>query len=247
MSTPDSILPIKPVASEISNYLKLHERLIIIVLSVVLLWGLYSKGVAYLASRDQLASNKAVTVLQAQVDVNAKEAEDAKQTLLEYQQLAQQLIASNKAVQAAQQQRAVETQKQQAVDKTLPPPALAARWTSLLNVSPETVQPSTVGYSVTPDTAVSTVVQLESIPQLKADLQGAQTIEDNQGKQIDGQGILVTSLNTQIEGLNKQVIDQNNACIAQVTLVKAQARKSKLRWFIIGYVAGFITREIIKP
>lgn len=231
----------------ISSYIKAHERLIVILVLAGLSFVIYSKGVAYLVSRDQLAASKATQVLQAQAEINAKEATDAKQTLLQYQQLAQQLIASNQAIALAQQKLAVDTQKQQAVDKTLPPAALAARWTDLVKVSPETVQPSKEGYTVSQDTAQQTVSQLEAVPQLQTSITDWKQINSNDNKQIAGQDGVINSLHNQVDGLNKQITDADKACQAQITVVKAEARKSKLRWFIGGFVAGFISRQLIKP
>lgn len=36
--------------------------------------------------------------------------------------------------------------------------------------------------------------------------------------------------------------DQIKACDATIATVKAEARKSKIKWFLIGYVSGFLTR-----
>lgn len=234
------------ILKEISSAVKLHERLIIVIISAILLFVCYIKGVTYLASRDQLNANKATAVLQAQADANAKEATDAKQMQLAYQQLAQQLAGKNQVVIAAQQQRDVDTVKQQTADKTLPPPELAARWTTLIGASPEAVQPSGSGYAATPAAATQTVIQLEAVPQLQADLAGEKQIAANESQQLNSQGSVVDTLNTQINGLNLQITDQGKACTAQVAAVKAQARKSKLHWFEIGFGLGFIAREAIK-
>lgn len=231
----------------ISQFLKAHERLIIVILAAVLLAGFYTKAIAYLASRDQNAANAAQAVLQAQVTANEKEATDAKQMLQQYEQLTSQLIANNNAILLGQKQLAAVTQKHQTADQTLPPPQLAARWTNLLQVAPTTVQPSGQGYVVTPDTAVKTVTQLETIPELQSDLAGDQTIISNNQKQIGEQSNVVTTLQGQIVGLNIQIADQTKFCSDQITAVKAQARKSKLKWFIGGFVAGFVSRELIKP
>jgi hypothetical protein len=38
--------------------------------------------------------------------------------------------------------------------------------------------------------------------------------------------------------------DQVKACAAEVATVKAEARKGKMKWFVIGYVSGFLTRVL---
>lgn len=234
------------ILTEISGIFKLHERLLIFVIAIVLTYFCYGKGIAYLASRDQLNANKATVVLQAQADVNAKEATDVKQMQLAYQQLAQQIASRNQTAVIAQQKEDAATATQQTADKTLPPPELAARWTTLLKVLPETVQPSGSVYSVTPETATATVVQLESIPQLQSDLDFQKTMTESNGKLSDSEENIVKTLNSQVDGLNVQIADESKACVAQVAAVKAQARKSKLHWFEIGVGVGFIAREAIK-
>ena len=37
-------------------------------------------------------------------------------------------------------------------------------------------------------------------------------------------------------------VDQVKACNQQIDTVKADARKGKMKWFLIGYVSGFLTR-----
>lgn len=233
------------IVKDISGYVKLHEKLILtLVIVVALIFGV-NRGLSYLASRDQLVANKATVVLQAQVDANTKAAADAKQTLAQYAQLVQQLAASNTSIAASQQQRTTATVAQQAADKSLPPSSLAARWTTLAGASPDAVQPAQQGFTVTSDAAIQTVQQLETIPTLQQNLAGATQIEANQVKQIDAQNGVVTSLTNQVTGLQSQATDQTKACTAQVTALKAEERKSKLHWFLIGYVAGFVTRDLI--
>ena len=237
MATPVTPLLPKP---------KPYEGLVII-LAIVLIVGSLAAVFGYQAYRDEKAADRASTALQTQVDANAKQALSNRQAIAEYADLTKQLLASNLAIRAAQKQSAVTTQKQQAVDQTLPPPELAARWTTLIQASPEAVQPSTGGYTASQAAAVSTVTQLEKIPELQSDISGDETIIANDNKQITDQGGVVTALQSQITGLNVQIADQTTATAAQIKLINAQNRKSKLRWFGIGFVAGFVAREIIKP
>lgn len=235
-------MPTTSETSVISSYVKDHERLIItIVVALVLVFG-YSKGINYFAARDQINSNKDNIVLQAQVDANKQSAAQSQQIVTQYQQLASQLVAANRQISTAQAQRAQATQQQQTVDKNLPPVELAQRWAVLTKTDSAGVQISGNGYQVSANTAVQTVVQLETIPQLQGDLVGEQSIAVNQSKQIDGLNGVVTSLHTQVEGLNTQIVDQTKACTDEIKTVKAEARKSKLKW----YVAGLVTRGAIK-
>ena len=143
-----------------SMFLKAHETLIItLILAVVIFFG-YNKGISYLSSHDALVNSKAQVTLQAQIDANKQSADTTAQVVLQYKDLVEKLIASNTQIVAAQQQRAQATQKQQAVDKTLPPSELAARWNTLLKM-PSAVVPAIGGYTASQDVAVATVTQLD--------------------------------------------------------------------------------------
>ena len=229
----------------VSTFLKAHETLIIIlVLAVVTFFG-YSKAINYLSAHDALINNKAQVTLQAQIDANKQSADTTAQLVSRYSDLVTELIASNAKIAAAQTQRAQVTQKQQAVDKTLPPPELAARWNTLLKM-PSGVSPDANGYTATPDAAVATVTQLELVPQLQADLAGQQMLTSNGLQQIGGLTAINNSQAAEIAGLGTQIQDQTKACVAQVNSIKAAARKSKLHWFEFGFVTGFLARQFIK-
>lgn len=50
---------------------------------------------------------------------------------------------------------------------------------------------------------------------------------------------LVGSLQTQVTGLQTEIKDDSIASQKQIAAVKADARKSKMKWFKIGFVTGF--------
>ena len=231
---------------KISTFLIAHERLIIILSLALLVFHGYLKTIDYLKSRDQAVNSKAQATLQAQVEANKQAADNTQQVVLQYKDLVDKLVVSNAQIAAAQVQRAQVTQKQQAADKTLPPPELAARWNTLLKM-PTGVVPSTGStYAVTQDAAVQTVIQLETVPMLQADLAGEQVLVSNGQKQIEGLSTVNAAQITEIAGLGAQIQDQTKACTTQVNLVKAQARKSKIHWFEAGFVVGFVVRQALK-
>ncbi len=246
MSTEAPAVATPTELSKVSTYLKAHEKLIIIVLCLAVGVHFYSKIINAWAAHEQrvdiagnAAAQTAVQVAQAQALANAKAAAD-------YAALAAQLAASNKALIAGQATRNATTKTQQATDKTLPPSDLAARWTTLLRLNPPTVQPSATGFVITPDAAVATVVELENVPTLRADLQDEQSVAANYSTQINS----LLGLN---DGLNKKIADdadvlakQAKACTDDKNLLKAQARKSKFHWFLGGVVTGFLLRQAIR-
>jgi hypothetical protein len=99
--------------------------------------------------------------------------------------------------------------------------------------------------SVTPDGAVATVQALEQIAPLKQELANETTEERNDQLLIGQQNKNILDLNAQVAGATKLDADHQVQCVDQIKLVKAQAAKSKRRWFIIGYIAGFLSRQFI--
>lgn len=236
----------------ISAFLRAHERILIIVFSVLV--GLYFSGRVLTAWElySQRSDNLAHAALQANVatanqiaDSNAKQAAD-------YKVLTLQLADSNRALSASQYKRDTSTQTQQTVDRTLPPNELATRWATLLKIAPESIQVEPGGKDgpdalvITPAGARETVVQLENIPTLQADLRDERAIAANKDTQITSLVGINGGLNKQVDALNVVNTSEVQACTADKNLLKAQARKSKLRWFGVGFVTGFVARQVLK-
>lgn len=243
----------------LSEYVKLHHNLLISIgILLVIVLG-YSKIINYLEHRDQLEFQKAQIALQAQIDQNKQLAasvreaqEHSEQIEHEYKVLLEQLTIQNRAILQAQVKRDSDLKIQQQKDRNLPPPELAGRWSSLLNQPSVEVTPTEDGYQIKPGIAVETVVQLERIPQLEADLKDEQQLVLNKDKQIDNLNLLYESVNNvnttfiaQVFGLRAQIEAEKNKSDAEISLLKAQSRKSKLKWFVAGYVAGFVSKIFI--
>ena len=98
---------------------------------------------------------------------------------------------------------------------------------------------------MTPAGAVATVQALETIPVLKSQLDNETTLKTNDDQLIGQQNKSIFDLTTQVGGLQKLNADDAKQCTDQIAVVKADAAKSKRRWFIIGYVAGFLSRQFL--
>ena len=232
--------------SAISTFIKAHERIVILLLCLLVGWHFSGKAVSAWESYDQRKDTLAHATLAANIAaanqlavVNAKAAAD-------YQALAVQLAASNKALANAQVTRNAETQTQQTIDRALPPTELATRWATLLKMPLGTVQVIPEGLAITPQGATETVVQLETIPTLQANLKDETTIATNESAQLASLAGVNGGLNKEITALNAENIATNSACNADKKLLTAKARKSKLHWFEAGVIVGFIGRQIIK-
>lgn len=232
--------------SKISTYIKAHEKLIVIVLCLAAAIFAYQKGAGLIESYFQHKDNIAHATLQAQVDTVKAQALNNAAEDAQYQRLAQQLTTANASLAAAIAQRNVVTVKQQAVDKTLAPADLATRWAGLLHAPASDIQATAAGIAVTPPVATQTVVALDSIPGLEANLVDETTTAANLKEQLTNVSTLNSGLNKQIDGLNSELVDQTKVCTVDKNLLKAQARKSKLHWFLGGVVTGFVFRQIIK-
>jgi surface antigen len=73
---------------------------------------------------------------------------------------------------------------------------------------------------------------------LRADNADLQKISSGKDQQLVQLTALNTTLNSQIGGLNLQIVDEQKACSTQVTAIKATAAKSKRNWFLTGLGIG---------
>ena len=234
----------------LENYLswfKHHERFVLVAASLLFLtFGVY-RGLGYLERRDQRIYDKRMAVLEAQVEANAATAKQNAVLAQQYADLAKQVMADNTKLALAITARDAATKVQIEKDKTLPPADLATRWEFLAGLPLGTVKPTPGDlFTISDPGARQTVVALETIPQLKADLEDTRTQNGNKDKQVTAQTGVIAGLHVEIDGLGRQIVDADKVCKAETTLLKAQARKSKLKWFVSGAVAGFLVRPLSK-
>jgi hypothetical protein len=137
--------------------------------------------------------------------------------------------------------------RQQKTDATLPPSDLAQRWAQITPSMPAggVTVASDNTMKVTQAGAVATVQQLEKVPVLTQQLDNMTVEKTNDDQLIAKQNTSIFDLNSQVGGLQKQIVDNDKVCQAQIKVVKDEARKSKRRWFIIGYIAGFASKAFL--
>jgi hypothetical protein len=92
----------------------------------------------------------------------------------------------------------------------------------------------------------ATVQQLEVVPVLRTQFENERTQYENAQKLLALSNNETTTLISEVTGLRTQIVDDTKVCTAQIAVVKAEALRSKRRWFIVGYVAGFLSRQYIK-
>jgi len=228
-----------PKSSEIVGFIKQYEKLIGLALLLVVGWFGYGKLVNYWENHDQRVYDKEKAALQVLVDQNKVIATANAKMASEYKALSERVLAQNAKLSQSIIDRDAATVNQQAVVRTLPPDALAARWQTLVNLPALSVQPVAGGtFSVTAVAAVETVVMLEDVPRLEGNLKDSQAQTANLTEQVTKADGVIGGLNKQVDGLNAQIVGEQKICRAEVDLVKSKARKSKRSWFVRGVIAG---------
>jgi hypothetical protein len=221
-----------------SAFLKLHERLIIIVLCLLVGGFLIYKYLSHEASVADKKSLQADAVLAQQTTINNQLAVQVKQQEDTLTALVVQVSQENAQLVNAIQNRTQTTIVQQKADKTLPLPDLATRWENLAGLQSTDITATESGLSVSDAGSRLTVQALENVPTLTANLADSQNIIANKDQQITSLNEFQGTLQDQVKGLNTQIGDADKACKATVASVKADARKSKMKWFLTGIGIG---------
>ena len=232
-ATPPASTPI----TEMKSWLLQHERIIIVAL--VLAFGTFGLDKVY---NVEAARKDAKYVAAAQIAADDKlnsaaQAATVAQVTQQYAALVQTLAAENASLNASLTQRNVGLSQQVTKNATLPLPDLLARWNTLAGTS---VTVNGVNASVSVQDSRKTVDLLESVPVLTANLTDQTKIASNYQAELEKSDVLAADLNSQITGLNTQIVADNNACKAQISAVKADARKGKIKAFKWGFVSGFL-------
>src|SRR5271168_3557046 len=237
----------------IRTFLLDHERLIIVAIVAVGLWFGYGKYAQIRLDHDNAVLAQAKVTADAQAKANQQLAQQVADDKAALQTLTDKLSAQNQQLVNANTALATALSRQQKTDASLPVPDLVNRWAQL---APGTNFTGAIGsgnnVTVTPSNALATVQQLEKVPELTTQLAN-ETVEktnddqliSQQNKSIFDLNTSVTTLNGQVVGLNNTIVDNGKVCQEQIKVVKDDARKSKRKWFIIGFISGFVSRSLI--
>ena len=224
----------------ISEYLKAHERLLLALVAAGVLWVAIGKIDTLIQHHDDANLKQAQVIAAQDASKNAAIAAQVASDKATFDALQAKLQAEDAALVQANVALATALTKQQKIDATLPPTDLVARWNTLVPSANVTV--STNGETLPNSGAVATVQQLEIIPVQQEEITNEQTLVANGNALAVVQTKQVTDLTAQVTGLKLQSVDDAKVCQAQIAVVKADARKSKRRYFIAGFVAGIATR-----
>jgi phage-related minor tail protein len=234
----------------ISTYIKSHENLLLVALLGLSLWFAIGRYDKLTANHDASVLKQTQVVAQAQADKNAALAVQATEQAAQYKALSDKIQAQDAALIQANATLATALTAQQHKDATLPPTELVQRLNTLVPSAGATVTPNGVTPSgvVLPEAgAVATVQALESVPVLSTQLENERTQLGNTQSLLTATTAQVATLESQVSGLNLSLKDNQAVCNQQITVIKAEARRSKRRWFYVGVVVGFVGRQLLKP
>jgi len=234
------VVRVLTLPARISAYVVTHEKLLLAGLAALVLWYGIGKVEAVIKAHDQhnlavaQATLAATTAHNAVLDAQAQR--DTAAATAATQVAAQanlRLAQSNNALAAA-------LAKQQAADKTLPPPALAQRIETLAGAPAGSVTPGPGGYTVTQDGAVQIAVALESVPTLIAQLKNTQDMARNTQTALDTRTMEATDLHSEVAGLKTQITQADTVCTDRLKVQHdkdvATGNKKAIFAAIIGFV-----------
>jgi hypothetical protein len=239
----DDATVIAKIKSDLT-WIKQHERLLLVALGGIVLWFVIGKVDTLIVNHDSANLAQVKVTADAQAKANATLAAQIDKDATDRKALEAQLSAQNDKLEQATLTLANALAKQQKTDATLPPTELVQRLNQLVPNAASTVTPT--GIALPQAGAVAVVQQLEEVPVLSSQLANTRTENENNKKLISADDASISLLNSRILGLDSQIVDNDKVCKAEVALVKAEARKGKRKWFLIGYVAGFLSRQAIK-
>jgi len=226
------------------SWLQKHERIVLATIAGLTLWFGIGKIDTLIQNHDMNNFNVAKAVAQVQAEKNTETATLAEQQAEQYKALAQQVATQNAQLTQTNAALSAALAKQQKVDASLPPSELVNRWYTLVPEAKPTVTPT--GVALDNAGAVATVQQLELVPVQQQKLVNVQEELGNAQKLVEAEGTQVATLNALVTGKDALLADNAKVCAAQVATVKAEARKSKRRWFYAGMATTVVLRVGIK-
>ena len=224
--------------SSLSAYVKLHERLIGLVLAAAVIWGVSGKIENIIAAHDKANQTTQAIIVNADVAKNAAVAQQYAADAAKMQEMQAASDAKQTALNNQIVAMATALIQQQKKDAVMTPAELTDRWNILVPAANASI---TNGQVTLPEAgAVATVQQLEEVPVQKQQLADANTKYDLES------GLLVQSqktnadLITQVTGLKTTIVDNTKQCEADKKIIKDAARKSKWHYFAGGAITTLI-------
>lgn len=217
-------------------WLKTHIVLLAVVISLAV--GSVYAIEDLIAKHDQATEARYSQILTQQTAQATALADQLKTDETSWTQLSSQLNAQNQVQQ--QQIAARDKQISLLISKisTLQPPEIVADLQPKLHAGNATVLPD--GVKLDTDAARDVDKQITQGVAAVADLANTKTELANETTLAMTANKNLSDASAAVAALQKQNTDQIQACAAQVKTIKAQARKSKIKWFFAGVITGII-------
>ncbi len=237
--------PLPVPTNAVSTFLKQHETLIIVVLGFLLFWFVTGRVENIIAAHDNANLNTVKAQLVAQVATDKKTQDLVVQQAADMKALNDKVLAQDAALAQANRALATALSQRQQTNNNLPLPELSARWSVLV---PGANGITFDGEHLLVDNASShaTVNELEKVPVLTTQLANETKVAENTNTLLSAANGQVATLNTLVDGKDLELKKADDTCKAEIKTVKDAARKSKRRWFIGGFIAGFASRQAVK-
>ena len=230
MTTPTEIQSIETKAGV---WITAHHAVLYILLGIALLAGVYIFESKYA----DIATAKANAAEQAL----AVEKDHSTQLANLYAANQAQRDKDNAAFLLSISQTQAQTRVQIIHDKALPAPDLGHRIETITGFKQGTIM-----LDASQDLIVPLPLAVDIVTRLDQGMADAQTVVQQAGIIKNQAGTIADQ--TAIIAEDKKVLTaQIDTDDRVLKAEKANARKGKLKWFGIGFVAGFISREVIKP
>jgi hypothetical protein len=238
-----SSTPATPVAAPTvtQTWIQKHERVIIVALVLLAGSWAYGKYANLASSKAEARANAAEQALVLQNATDAQLAAQTAQVLAQHQAIEQAYAALQTATAAAAASRQASVVQQQKTDATLPAADLANRMKTQAKAPEGSITVSGDTLNLTRVGAVAVVQALDTIPALQADLDDETALAQSAISAKNSGDEVIAAQTKEITGLQTAAVDQQKACTAQIAAVKADARKSKIKAFKWGFVAGFLS------
>lgn len=232
------------------DYAWVKAHILALVFSLVLILGTAAGAVygveSLIAKHDLAAEQRAdakLTTIVAQANDSLQKSNAVNQQLL---QMISQLQAQNTQLAKGVAQRNVQNDQQRKIDATLNATDAATRLSAQTQASPGEI--TVTGNDVTLDLPITRriVADLDTLVTTTANLKDTTTELANETALFNKSQEANAAQAKSITDLQAQNVGQTVACAAEVKTIKAQARKSKWKYFLGGYIAGLATRGAIK-
>lgn len=218
-----------------------HTRMILIIGGIGLVLFLGNKYLNY--SHDEAVGKNAVAQqqLQDQIAKNQELAAQSAASQQAYVRLAAQVSTQNALIATQIAALKQKTEQQQQIDASLPLGELAKRWLTLINsAAPQDVQVAGNSLSISEQASRTTVQDLEMVDSLHNEVLLGHQKEDGLASQVASCNAVNKAQTDQIAGMASQIQKADTACQAQISVIKSEARRSKLKYLVGGIVGGIL-------